>query len=185
MKVALFLVFLVGLTSFTAAQSNYLTDFHDSAIFWVNYLQEDVDYYREWLSEEVEYLSYYIMERAAVRLETASNPAAGAVIQDCVGSSINYTNQLMINVDIPLRELQKGVNQLHEIVLEEILDRNLMTVDFYDFSDEFYEKLYATVDYIDYVLLYNVFYYLVDIIFAYFDISDFLDNCLEAGRINN
>lgn len=179
MKVLLFFTFLIGLT--VVAQGNLLTDAHASAMIWHEIAEGDIEYYRDYLTVEVEDLSNLILEKAIDKLETASNPALGAAIQECVEAAFRHSYQLMSNVDDQMQILQKEVNELHQIVLDEILDTNLMATNFDDFPETFRIRLSGAVTYIDFVLINNVVDYLLDIIYGYYNVSDDLDSCFSAA----
>lgn len=165
-----------------AVQGHYLSDAHDLAMYWQNIAEEDIKYYRDWLTLETSDQSFLTMRFAAGRLETATNPAIGARIQECVRASVNYTNQLMINVDDRLRIVQDAVNEFHETVLDEILASNLMTVNFDDFTTSFIYRLNSKIDYIDFVLFENVYDHLLNMFWASFDKTNSLNNCFEAAE---
>lgn len=182
MKVLLLLSVLLGCAKYTVGQGNPLVEAQQLAIFWINVAEGDIVYYREWLTQETDFLSYGILERTSEYLETASNPAAGAVIQECVEASTGYTNQLMISVDRRLQIVQKEVTELHKLVLDEILATNLMTTNFDLFPEAFRERLDTARDYIDVELFESVFDAISEMYFANFEITFELSSCLEAAR---
>lgn len=182
MKVLLFVILLISLTSYTVAQDNILTEANDEVIYRITWVEYNIIYSRQWLTGDSEWHINSLMGMVADRLETATNPAVGALIQECVAESINQTNQWMLIVDDHIQIVQDKVIELHQFVKKELMTTNLMTVDFEDASIAFLDRLNEDMYFIDNVLFVNVVDKINSMYNTFLDIRLELYSCLEASQ---
>lgn len=183
MKLILISIVLLGLAGFAVAQANfnYLTYTHESAMAMHQMFEYSASYYQSYLSSEAESLSDLLMETAIARLETATNPAVGAAIQECLGMAYYSTNNLVTNVNYYLQQVHKESNDLHQVVNEELLVTNLMRINFDNFYYAVTVRMYEKYDHINDVLLQEVIDHLVELVVNYYVVSIELERCLTAA----
>lgn len=186
MKVLLCLLGFLAVATFPVRgqTTNYIVESHKSAMLVNLYFEEEVEYWRMWLTIEAYDMGFFFTDLIAQAAALAQNPTHGAGIASCAAVAhfdstinINYLDRAILLVEKDGRalhssvfELLRGVN-IKEADLELFYyQHNYVVQEFYDrlweehFDNLFYSWLVVLLDF--YYVYDELFYCLDDVLFG-------------------
>lgn len=175
------LLVLWGLAIQVSAQTehgNYLLASYNEAMLIKSYYDEEVQYYREYLTYESEDMGVIFTDMVADAVAVASNPVQGERIGQCGFVTAYLGRNNIVDFERYINIAQNVGNGLHMTVLGQLRNQNIKEYDlelFYYYHSYIMQEAY---DDLWYVHTYNMLYAWLDMLFDFFDLHDALDNCL-------
>lgn len=117
-----------GQTNYLVAAQNAAMAMKTSALYWSNYYRNDTSY-------RVEFVGTFYLQKLIEYMQDAENTTDGVRAQLCTDTYSNIAWDLVQQGDSLLETLVSTSIGLHQSVYAELIQTNVMTVDWNDFYD--------------------------------------------------
>lgn len=172
-------IFLLTATVINAQTGNYLINSYDAAMELKLLYENEVTFYRGYLTSEAEDMGHYYTNLMAMALDVATTEEEGAALQSCVTRTAASADKNMIEYDYMLRHFEQVTRELHLSIFKILMDTNIKQEGahlVYYYHDLYMEKMHEALSKYDYWLFdgWNDLLYLL-----WIDLYDELYYCIN------
>lgn len=173
-------VILAVLVLSTQAQiGDYVLNAYNSAMAMKEIFEYNVDNFRGSLTIEAQDFGDYFTERVTREMERTTTEAQGAALSICAENAATSSRNSINRFDATLVPLQNAAMRLHLSVWEELIATNI-NADLDTFYYRHNQRMDASYDHLNNVLLETIVSDLIDLWLDFFDFSMALSDCIEA-----
>lgn len=173
------LILAVLVLSSQAQIGDYVLNAYNSAMAMKEIFEYNVEYFRETLTIEARDFGYYFTDQVARGLERVTTEAQGAALSVCAANAATSSRDSIHRFDATLIPLQNAAMGLHLSVWEELTATNI-NADLDTFYYRHNQRMDASYDHLNSVLLDHIYTANIVLWLDYFDISMDLGDCVEA-----
>lgn len=137
--------------SVTVISGNYLLDSHHDALLVKSYYDEEVDYYRESLTENFQDFSKLFIDMIADIQAEATTPAQGAQIQNCAEIAANSSTVSIPLLNNYINVTEDIANSLHVSVIDQLQVVNIWEVGPEQFYQIHFRRMQVAIDDLFYI----------------------------------
>lgn len=173
------LAFISVVTACNGQETNGLLAAHNSAIQLKLYYDEEVNYWREYVTIEAFDMGEFFGIVVGDGIDQATRATQGAAIQTCAAVAAEESRILILSMDHYVIAMDRDGNNLHSSVLKQLGQTNVLR----SASDEFYEyhnlAMEAAFNKLWTYHFLNVFFAWLNAVVEFYIIHEELSSCIE------
>ena len=175
----LLLLAVFGCCLYPTVTGNYLLDSYEAAVQMKQLYENDIEYWREWLTIEAQDMDFFFIELVFIGINRATAPEHGYGIAKCTAEAAETSRNNIIYMDEVMIEVQDIANTLHLTVFDLLSTTNIKEQDlelFYYYHSYVMEETEWNL----WFLYYEMYDAWLAVLMDFFDVRDRLFLCIDA-----